>query len=159
RGDHIYLRATEARSRRPGWEAVELIHQAPATKQRHLVLLCDVSQSMQPYVSAYLHFIRTDARHVNSEVFALTTSLSRLTASSRRSAPEDASDASSTEVVDRFGGTRRASSIRSLLRAHHGQSLRGAVVIMASDGWDSEPPELLAAQMARVSRMAHRIIW
>lgn len=159
RGDHIDMRATVARSRRTGWEAVELVHQAPVTKQRQLVMLCDVSQSMQPYVSAYLHFMRTAARNVNCEVFAFATSLTRLTASLRHNSPEKAIDAASNEVVDRFGGTRIASSIRSLLKSHHGQSLRGAVVIMASDGWDSEPPELLAAQMARVSRMAHRIIW
>src|SRR5699024_5460134 len=157
RGDHIDMRATVARSRRTGWEAVELVHQAPVTKQRQLVMLCDVSQSMQPYVSAYLHFMRTAARNVNCEVFAFATSLTRLTATLRHSAPEKAIDAASTEVVDRFGGTRIASSIRSLLRSHHGQSLRGAVVIMASDGWDSQPPELLAAQMARVRRRAHRI--
>lgn len=159
RGNQIDMRATVAQSRRTGWETVELVHRAPVTKHRPLVMLCDVSQSMQPYVSAYLHFMRAATRNVNCEVFAFATSLTRLTGSLRHSQPEEAIDAASNDVLDRFGGTRIASSMRSLVRSHHGQLLRGAVVIVASDGWDSEPPELLAAQMARIRRLAHRVIW
>jgi uncharacterized protein with von Willebrand factor type A (vWA) domain len=62
-------------------------------------------------------------------------------------------------VTDRFGGTRIAANIESLLASHHGNALRGGVVIVASDGWDSDPPGALATAMARLSRRAYQIIW
>jgi uncharacterized protein with von Willebrand factor type A (vWA) domain len=62
-------------------------------------------------------------------------------------------------VNDRFGGTRIASNLRALLASHHGGATRGAVVIIASDGWDSDDPAALAAVMARLRRRAHRVIW
>ena len=62
------------------------------------------------------------------------------------------------EVTDRFGGTRIATNLRTLLRSRHGNLLRGAVVLIASDGWDSDPPEQLAAAMARLRRRAHRVL-
>lgn len=158
-GSQVAMRATVARARQTGWETVDLIHQVPATRHRRLVMLCDVSQSMQPYVSAYLHFMRAATRTIDCEVFAFATSLTRLTPVLSRNTPAEAIEQASAEVVDRFGGTRIASSLRVLLRSHHGQSLRGAVVIVASDGWDSEPPQELATQMARLRRRAHRIVW
>jgi uncharacterized protein with von Willebrand factor type A (vWA) domain len=62
-------------------------------------------------------------------------------------------------VTDRFGGTRIASNLRKLLRSRHAGALRGAVVIIASDGWDSDEPAELAAVMARLRRRAYRLIW
>jgi uncharacterized protein len=62
-------------------------------------------------------------------------------------------------VLDRFGGTRIATNIQALLSSHHGGSVRGAVVIVASDGWDSDSPEQLGAAMARLKRRAYRVIW
>jgi hypothetical protein len=62
-------------------------------------------------------------------------------------------------VVDRYGGTRIASNIRALLRSRYGGCLRGAIVLVASDGWDSEPPEAMTAAMARLKRRAHRVLW
>ena len=62
-------------------------------------------------------------------------------------------------VTDRFGGTRIATNIEALLASHHCNALRGGVVIVASDGWDTDPPERLAATMARLRRRAYRILW
>jgi uncharacterized protein with von Willebrand factor type A (vWA) domain len=62
-------------------------------------------------------------------------------------------------VTDRFGGTRIATNLTALLDSHHGNTLRGAVVIVASDGWDSDPPGRLAAAMARLRRRAHTVVW
>ena len=62
-------------------------------------------------------------------------------------------------MADRFGGTRIATNLQALLASHHGGAVRGAIVIIASDGWDSDPPERLAAAMARLRRRAHRVIW
>jgi len=62
-------------------------------------------------------------------------------------------------VTDRFGGTRIATNLRALLASRHGNAVRGAVVIIGSDGWDSDPPEAIAAAMARLQRRAHRVVW
>lgn len=155
----IAMRATITRARRTGWETVEPVHRLSTVKRRRLVMLCDVSQSMQPYTNAYLHFMRVAARMIDCEVFAFATRLTRLTPILGRSTPGDAIERANAETRDRFGGTRIASSLRSLLHSHHGDAVRGAIVVVASDGWDGGPPEELAVQMARVRRRAHRIVW
>lgn len=159
RGARVAMRRTVARSRRTGWETIALERQGPVAEDRRLVMVCDVSQSMQPYATAYLHFMRAATRATGGETFAFATSLTRLTPVLGQVSPEEAIAQASLKVSDRFGGTRIATSLRALLRSHHGNTLRGAVCIIASDGWDSDPPEELAAQMARLSRRAHRTIW
>jgi uncharacterized protein with von Willebrand factor type A (vWA) domain len=64
-----------------------------------------------------------------------------------------------TKVGDRFGGTRIATNVEALLRSRHGQGTRGAIVVVASDGWDTDPPERLARAMGRLRRRAFRIVW
>lgn len=160
RGGHrIALRATIARSRRTGWEAVELICSEPADKRRRVVMLCDVSQSMQAQATAYFHLMRALALTVDAEVFAFATSLTRLTKVLAHRSAEVAMEQASIKVVDRFGGTRIATNVQTLLTSHHGGVLRGALVIVGSDGWDSDSPEQLGAAMARLHRRAHRVIW
>ena len=68
-------------------------------------------------------------------------------------------DTATAAVVDRFGGTRIATNVRALLRSRHGDATRGAIVVVASDGWDSDPPESLAAAMDRLRRRSHRVVW
>jgi hypothetical protein len=159
RGARIAMRRTVARSRRTGWEAITLEREGPVARDRRLVIVCDVSQSMQAYATAYLHFMRVATRAVDSEIFAFGTTLTRLTNVLSQVSPDHAIAEASLQVTDRFGGTRIAASLRELLHSHHGNSLRGAVCIIASDGWDSDPPQELAAQMARLRRRAHRVIW
>jgi len=159
RGKSIAMRQTTARARHTGWETVALVRQGAVAKDRRLVMLCDVSQSMQPYVTAYLHFMRAATLAADGEVFAFATSLTRLTPILRHTSPETAIDQATAKVGDRFGGTRIASNVRALLRSHHGNAVRGSIIVIASDGWDSEPPQELSAQMARLRRRAHRVIW
>ncbi|HZO67447.1 MAG TPA: VWA domain-containing protein [Kribbellaceae bacterium] len=158
-GRYVDLRATMARARRTAWEPAELVRTGPVFTPRRLVMLCDVSQSMQAFTSTYLHLMRAAALSHHGEVFAFATSLTRLTpVLVHRSAP--VAMAKATELVtDRFGGTRIASSLRELLGSRHGSATRGAVVLIASDGWDSEDPAALAAAMARLRRRAFRVIW
>ena len=139
------LRPTIARARRTGFEPVHLVRVRPVRTPRRVVLLCDVSQSMQAQLPAYLLLMRALGEVADAETFAFATRLTRVTGA----APE---------IQDGLGGTRIASAVRELLR-RHGELLRGAVVIIASDGWDSDPPEQLAAAMARVRRRAHRVVW
>lgn len=159
RGGAVALRPTLAAARRHGFEPLRLVTVRRVPRRRPVVMLCDVSQSMQPFVAAYLHLLRAAAVGVAAEVFVFATSLTRLTPVLSRAPVDQAVARATTAVVDRFGGTRIASSIATLLASRHGNALRGAIVVVASDGWDSDPPEALARQMARVARRAHRVIW
>jgi uncharacterized protein len=158
-GRYLDLRATVARSRRTGWEPFDLVRMGPVDKPRRLVLICDVSQSMQAFTTTYLHLMRAAVLATGAEVFAFATTLTRLTpVLAHRSAPAALAQAEDL-VTDRFGGTRIASNLRALLSSRHAGVLRGAVVLVASDGWDSEAPDALAAAMARLRRRAFRVIW
>lgn len=159
RGPQIGLRATMQRSRRHGWEPIDLIRLRAVDKPRRVVMLCDISQSMQVQAPAYLHLMRALAVAVDAEVFAFATTLTRLTPALTLRSAQTAIDQATAKVTDRFGGTRIATNVRALLSSHHGNLTRGAVVIIASDGWDSDPPGELATAMARLHRRAHRVIW
>ena len=158
-GRYVNLRATMVRSRRSGWEPVHVVRSVPRYVPRRVVLICDVSQSMQAYATTYLHLMRAAVLSADAEVFAFGTTLTRLTSVLTHRSVEVAIEQASARVVDRFGGTRIASNLDALLRSRHNGVLRGAVVVIASDGWDSDPPLALAASMARLRRRAHRVIW
>lgn len=158
-GHTMALRPTMARARRTGWEPIELVRTRSVHKRRRLVMLCDVSQSMQSYAAAYLQLMRAVTLTADAEVFAFATTLTRLTSVMAHKAPDVAIQQATEQVADRFGGTRIASNIRALIAGRHGGAVRGAIVIIASDGWDSEEPQELAKVMARLHRMAYRVIW
>ncbi|WP_344319467.1 VWA domain-containing protein, partial [Actinocatenispora thailandica] len=159
RGNRAALRETMARSRRTGWEPIELVRTRPVRRPRRLLLLCDVSRSMQAEATAYLHLGRAFVRAADAEVFAFATGLTRLTPVLRRRSAADAMAQATAAVGDRFGGTRIATNLRALLDSRHGDLLRGAIVLIGSDGWDSCPATELAAQLARVRRRAYRLLW
>jgi uncharacterized protein with von Willebrand factor type A (vWA) domain len=161
-GKRIDLRATMNASRATGWESVILARTRPRRRPRRVVLACDVSRSMQPYAAIYLHLMRAAAlRRAGSrpEVFAFSTSLTRLTPVLSHRSAEVALQRANTKVTDRYGGTSIGRSVGALLATPHGNALRGAVVIIASDGWDSDPPDVLAHAMARLRRRAAFVVW
>ncbi|OBG39814.1 VWA containing CoxE family protein [Mycobacterium alsense] len=160
-GKRIDLRATMDASRATGWESVILARTRPRRRPRRVVLACDVSRSMQPYAAIYLHLMRAVMRQggVRPEVFAFSTSLTRLTAVLSHRSAEVALQKANAKVTDRYGGTFIGRSVGALLAPPHGNALRGAVVIIASDGWDSEPPDVLARAMARLRRRAAIVVW
>ncbi len=161
-GKAIDLRRTMTASRMTGWEPVILACTRRRRRHRRVVLVCDVSRSMQPYATIYLHLMRAAVLRragIRPEVFAFSTSLTRLTSVLSHRSPEVALDRANAKVTDRYGGTHIARSLSSLLTAPHGNALRGAVVIIASDGWDSDPPDLLARALARVQRRAELLVW
>jgi uncharacterized protein with von Willebrand factor type A (vWA) domain len=131
----------------------------PLTRPRRVVALCDVSESMRAQASAYVHLMRVLVLATDAEAFAFCVELTRLTAVLRHRSAEVALEQAADRVSDRFAGTRIAANVRALLRSHHGEALRGAVVLIGSDGWDSDPPEQLAAAMARLRRRAYRVVW
>ncbi|MEV0842302.1 VWA domain-containing protein [Actinocatenispora sera] len=159
RGSRAALRETMARSRRTGWEPIELVRTRPVRRPRRLVLLCDVSRSMQAEATAYLALGRAFVRAADAEVFAFATGLTRLTPVLRRRSAVTAMAQATDAVGDRFGGTRIATNLRALLASRHADLVRGAIVLIGSDGWDSCPATELAAELARVRRRAHRILW
>jgi hypothetical protein len=158
-GRRVAIRPTIARSRRTGWEPVELVRVRPVRKPRRVLMLCDVSQSMQAQATAYFHLMRAFALVADAEVFAFATGLTRLTAVLAHKSAPVAIEQATARVTDRFGGTRIATNIRALLASRHGDTARGAIVVIGSDGWDSDPPERLATEMARLRRRAHRLVW
>jgi len=159
RGETIALRKTIAASRRTGWEPLELRRQRRVQRPLSLTLVTDVSASMQSYSAAYLHLMRAFARTGRAETFAFSTSLTRVTPALVHRSAGTALSWAEERVVDRYGGTHLAGSLRDLLASRHGSTLRGGVLIIASDGWDSDPPEELRAVMGRLARRVRRVVW
>lgn len=158
-GKRTALRATLHRARRTGFEPVELVRSRVTTRRRRVVMLCDVSRSMQATTTAYLHLMRAAALRTPTEVFAFSTRFTRLTAVLSHRSAHRAIDLATATVDDRFGGTRIAATIDALLRSRHGPTVRGATVVIASDGWDTDPPEALDRAMQRLRLRAHAVIW
>ena len=159
RGESIALRQTIAASRRTGWEPLDLRRQHRTRRPLSLTLVTDVSASMQSYSAAYLHLMRAFARTGRAETFAFSTSLTRLTPALVHRSADTALALAEERVVDRYGGTHLAGSLRDLLASRHGSTLRGGVLIIASDGWDSDSPEELREVMARLTRRVRRVVW
>ena len=137
---------------------------ARRTRPRRLVLLLDVSGSMSGYARAMLRFAvaarGTAGHHRPVEVFAFGTRLTRLTDALSRRDPDAALTAAAAEVVDWDGGTRIGDSVTRLVRDWaRGGTLRGAVVVVCSDGLERGDPRHLGEAMARLRRHVHRIVW
>ena len=161
-GNRIDLRETIKASRTTGLEPLRLARTRRRRRPRRVVLVCDVSRSMQPYATIYLHLMRAAAlrrARIHPEVFAFSTSLTRLTAMLSHRSPEVALAQANAKVADRYGGTHLGRSLARLLSPPHGNALRGAVVIIASDGWDADPPEVLERALARIRRRAELLVW
>jgi uncharacterized protein with von Willebrand factor type A (vWA) domain len=132
-----------------------------AQTPRKLVVLCDVSGSMEPYTRAlllYLHAMVRSGRGV--EVFAFGTRLTRLTAELRTRDPEQALARAADRVVDWASGTRIGASLKRYNDVWGRRALtRGAVVLIASDGWERQDHELVGREMARLHRAAYAVVW
>jgi uncharacterized protein len=158
---HVDLRRTVASALRAEGEVIRFHHRSPARRLRRLVLVLDVSGSMEPYARALLRFVHAAVSgRQRVEAFALGTRLTRLTKELTTRDPDIAIGRASTSVVDWSGGTRLGEGLRHFNDewAVRGMA-RGAIVVILSDGWDRGEPELLAEQMARLSRVAERIVW
>lgn len=159
-GGPVALRQTIAASRRTGFEPLlDIRRQRPVRRPRQLTLVTDVSASMQSYSAAYLHLMRAFARTGRAETFAFSTRLTRITPALVHRSAGIALTLAEERVVDRFGGTHLGNSLRELLASRQGARLRGGVLVIASDGWDSGPPEELGDVMARLRRRAARVVW
>jgi uncharacterized protein with von Willebrand factor type A (vWA) domain len=115
---------------------------------------------MAAYSSALLLYAQAAvAARRQVEAFAFGTRLTRITRELSARDPDAAIARAGEVVVDWAGGTRIGASLATLNREHGRRVGRGSVVVVMSDGWDRDDPELLAAEMARLSRTAHRVVW
>ncbi|MQB01520.1 MAG: VWA domain-containing protein [Actinobacteria bacterium] len=161
RGASFDLRRTLRYSLRTQGEPFHRAWTRRRTKARPLVLILDVSGSMSPYSRALLQFgFAAMAAGQRVEVFCFGTRLTRVTRLLRTKDPNRALKDIAGAVKDWDGGTRIGESLRELLNLY-GQrgSMRGAVVVLCSDGLERGDPDLLTAEMARLSRLAHRVVW
>jgi len=155
------LRGTVRHALRSGGEPVTRAFRAPAERPRRIVLLCDVSGSMEPYARALFRFLHTAVvGGTRVEAFALGTHLTRVTRELSSRDPDQALAAASRSVTDWSGGTRLGVGLRTFNDRWGVRGLaRGAIVVILSDGWDRGDPELLGSEMARLRRVAHRVVW
>ena len=155
------LRRTVRASLRSGGEPVRRYWREPDDKLRRLVLLLDISGSMEPYSRAFLRFVHAAvAGRQRVEAFTFGTRLTRLTKELSTRDPDTALDRASRQVADWSGGTRLGECLRDFNDAWGVRGLaRGSIVVILSDGWDRGQPELLAQQMERLHRAAFRTIW
>jgi uncharacterized protein with von Willebrand factor type A (vWA) domain len=154
------LRRTMRASLRHEGEPLERHWRRPGERPRPVVLVCDVSGSMEPYARmllAYMQACVTARRRV--EAFVFGTSLTRVTAELRGRDPDRALDRATSAAGDWSGGTRIGASLATLNREHGGRVGRGSIVVLLSDGWDRGEPAELARELARLGRCSHRLVW
>jgi uncharacterized protein len=161
RGPRVDLRRALHHSLRTGGDIVTLPRRRRRTRPRPIVLLCDVSGSMERYSRMLLQFAHAiGSRHRRLEAFLFSTRLTRITSELRTRGLDEAVAAVSRSVPDWSGGTRIGEALRELhvrwtRRVLHG----GPVVLLISDGWDRGDPQVLREQIARLQRNCHRVIW
>jgi uncharacterized protein len=160
-GRRIDLRRTMRRSLQFGGTPVELSHKRQAIRKQRIVVICDVSRSMETYSTFLLQFIYAIQHafgHVESFVFS--TRLTRVTEYFRSSTIQLALDRMAHEVPDWAGGTRIGDNLKLFNDRYAPRGMtRGAVVVIASDGWERGDAGQLAAEMARLRRAAHAVVW
>jgi uncharacterized protein with von Willebrand factor type A (vWA) domain len=160
RGHIPDLRATTRVSLRQGGELLERRWRAPTRRPRRMVLVLDVSGSMAPYARMLLQYVQASvAARARVEAFAFGTQLTRLTRELAGRDPDLALRRAAERVTDWAGGTRIGASLSTLNREHGRRIGRGAFVVILSDGWDRGDPDELAAELSRLRRTAHRLVW
>ncbi len=160
RGRRLDMRATLRRSHRTGGDLLEHVRRRPGPRRRRVVVLCDISGSMQPYARAYLQFLHAARGASRAEVFAFATRLTRLTRALTVVDPGVALERAASAAPDWHGGTRIGDAVKAFLDGYGRRGMaRGAVVVVVSDGWEIGDPQVLGEQMARLARLAHRVVW
>jgi len=160
RGSDLDVRATLRRARRSGGEPLVAVRRHRRSRPRRLVLICDVSGSMEPYARAYLQLLMSGVGGARAEAFVFATRLTRLTRALKASTPEEALRRAARAAPDWSGGTRIGAAIKTFNTEHGRRGVaRGAVVVVLSDGWDRGQAEVLGTEMARLRRLAYRVIW
>jgi uncharacterized protein with von Willebrand factor type A (vWA) domain len=160
RGERLDLRRTVRAAHRTGGDPARLVGAQRRLRPRRLVLLCDVSGSMEPYTRVYLSLLQGAVAGARAEAFVFSTGLTRLTRQLAVRDPDAALARAGAAAGEWAGGTRLAAAVERFVGEHGRRGLaRGAVVVVLSDGWATDDPDDVARAMARLRRLAHRIIW
>jgi uncharacterized protein with von Willebrand factor type A (vWA) domain len=161
RGARLDMRRTLRGSMRTGGDPIRLAHRRRRVVPRRLVLLCDISGSMEPYARAYLQFLTSAAGSgPNAEAFVFATRLTRITRALASRSPERAIQRAAAAAPDWSSGTRIGDALKAFNDRHGRRGMaRGAVVVILSDGWERGDPALVSREMERLARLAYRIVW
>jgi uncharacterized protein with von Willebrand factor type A (vWA) domain len=163
RGRYPDLRSTMRDNIRHGGTPIRRAWREQVERPRKMVFLLDVSGSMDSYARAmarFAHAAVASRRAGSVEVFTVGTRLSRVTREMAKTDPEVALRQVASAVPDWSGGTRLGESIGEFNQKWGVRGMaRGAVVVICSDGWDRGDPEVMDAEMARLARVAHKVIW
>ncbi|MGI8711818.1 MAG: vWA domain-containing protein [Solirubrobacteraceae bacterium] len=163
-GARIDLRRTLRSSLRTGGDPIRLARRQRRIERRRLVMLCDISGSMEPYARAYLQFLTcalgSGSGQPRNEAFVFATRLTRLTRALRSRHPERAIAQAAQTAPDWSSGTRIGDALKTFNDRHGRRGMaRGAVVVILSDGWERGDPSRVGQEMARLARLAYRIVW
>jgi hypothetical protein len=160
-GEHVDMRRTLRASLRTGGDPIRLARRHRRVTPRRLVMLCDISGSMEPYARAYLQFLTCAAgTGPNAEAFVFATRLTRLTRALAGRHPERAIQRAAAAAPDWSSGTRIGDALKAFNDTHGRRGMaRGAVIVILSDGWERGEPILVGREMERLARLAHRIVW
>ena len=159
-GRRLDIRATLRRAHRTGGDPVRRIHRRHTERPRRVVLIADVSGSMEPYARVYLHLMRGAVRALGSEAFVFATRLTRLTRHLNIGGADYAYAKVAEAAPDWSGGTRIGAALTTFLDTHGRRGLaRGAIIVVVSDGWEIGDPTEVGKAMQRISRLAHHVIW
>ena len=161
RRGHVDMRRTLRAGLRTAGEPVRLARRRRRVARRRLVMLCDISGSMEPYARAYLQFLTCAAASgPNAEAFVFATRLTRLTRALAGRHPERALQRAAAAAPDWSSGTRIGEALKEFNDRHGRRGMaRGAVVVILSDGWERGDPMLVGREMERLARLADRIVW
>ena len=160
RGRALDIRATMRASHRTSGDPVDRVYRKNTQRPRRVVLIADVSGSMEPYARVYLHLLRGAVRALGSEAFVFATRLTRLTKQLQVTHPDTAYRKAMMAAPDWSGGTRIGRTLKQFVDDHGRRGMaRGAVIVIVSDGWEIEDPELVGKAMEQLSRLAYTIIW
>jgi uncharacterized protein with von Willebrand factor type A (vWA) domain len=159
-GVRLDVRATIRASRRTGGDPVRQVLRRRVERPRKLVVLCDISGSMEPYSRAFLQLLHAAVGGAQAEAFVFATRLTRLTRALRSRQPDLALERAAAVARDWSSGTLLGESLRRFNDFYGRRGMaRGAVVVIISDGWERGDPALVAREMARLRRLAFRIVW
>ena len=165
-GERIDMRRTLRGSLRTGGDPIRLARRRRRVVRRRMVMLCDISGSMEPYARAYLQFLTSAAGSPgragerSAEAFVFATRLTRVTRALQSRSPERAIQRAAAAAPDWSSGTRIGDALKEFNDRHGRRGMaRGAVIVILSDGWERGAPEQVGRQMERRARLAHRIVW
>lgn len=161
RGRRIDLRRALRHNLRHAGELFTLPRRTRSLKPRPVVLICDISGSMERYTRIFLHFMHTFATGMQQvESFVFSVRLTRITQQLRHKSVDQALHDVGSLVNDWGSGTRTGEALRSFNYRWSRRVLgRGAMVLIITDGWDRGDPESLRHEMERLQRSCHRLIW